>query len=705
MLPLLGAKQSRRFGAGLLGLSSVVTSAAGTGAIRSHCYQKLAHTPDMAASLGGHRSRHPQRFVDAANAAEREPHRCGSPVVLPFLAECMVAAPRSNYRWYNRSIHSETMQIIDVEDFLARQDVTNPLRPYSIAVLDPRREPYQALLCQPHGTVHASHNRIGNSDSAASAPMYLALLQEAINRQSQLLVTPEYSVPWCVIENIARGTLRPPMGSLWALGFESITPSDLEALSASLANQNDIRLLHEAIDPQQRVQRSFIDPLVYVFWARTQADVAVLCILVQFKTVPCRDDDNVELRSLYLGRNVYRFRNTHPSIQLIGIICSDAFEFDDAKVEAYCADVLLLHVQLNKHPGNPVYSAYRSRLYAVASDNNAEVLCLNWSVGVRIEGVADPWNEIANSGWYVSPRGGRVRDADVNELHQDGVYYSLVDKRWHGFFLNYSPHFIVVEKQRVFSTGPQVLAPRLAPHVVARCAWNEQNSSWSDATADDGFEAFLQGYVPLAGTLPQMPQQDPLAVERAMELLEGTDGSTLDWYSLKELKALRVADEESLRRVTVSQETNRLRAGVSFRRDRARKALAAIHVPGQPMRWPRGADDLANGFRYRWTSAEPHCNVEPLNGNRGPATLVFLGDEPDQDALSSVFDKLSKALRTEAAKKLADGTSNVDPSQATDRLTIVYRRGNVLQSHRPSDWASISEPATGPEDDITRGTL
>src|SRR5271154_3336306 len=122
------------------------------------------------------------------------------------------------------------MQIVDVEQFLAQQDVANTLRPFSVAVLHPRREPYQALLRQPQGTIHASHNRIGNSDSAASAPMYLALLQEAITRQSHLVVTPEYSVPWRIFDEIARGPLRPPMGSLWALGFESITPADLETL-------------------------------------------------------------------------------------------------------------------------------------------------------------------------------------------------------------------------------------------------------------------------------------------------------------------------------------------------------------------------------------------------------------------------------------------------------------------------------------------
>lgn len=443
------------------------------------------------------------------------------------------------------------MEIVDVEHLLANVDANRPLRPYPLAILDPRREPYQALLCQPGGTIHASRARIGNADQASAAVMYGALLGEAVDRQSQIVVTPEYSVPWSVVHDIARGPIRPPLGSLWALGCESITPAALVALQESLPD--DVRLMHEPFDVQQRAQRAFVDPLLYVFWSRTEADVAVLCLLIQFKTVPCRDADNVEIQALYLGRRVYRFRNDPPSIHLLGIICSDAFELDNELVDEHCRDALFLHIQLNQQPANPVYSAYRARLYAVASNFNVEVLALNWAAGVQGEGSANAWNAIAGSAWYVSPRAGQATDADVNSLHHDGVYYSLVDKRWHTFYLNYSPHFIVLEKQRVLSMGPQVLAPRLAPRVVARCAWNEQARTWTNAVADDGFGTFLQAYVPLDATQPQMCQQDPLAVERAMELLEGTDGAPSDWYTLKQLGALRVANEESLRRVTVSQ--------------------------------------------------------------------------------------------------------------------------------------------------------
>jgi hypothetical protein len=594
----------------------------------------------------------------------------------------------------------EAMRILNVDEVLANRGTAHPLRLEPLAILDPRREPYQALLCQPGGTIHASNTRIGNADQEAAARMYLALLQEAIDRQSQLVVTPEYSVPWLVIDHIVHGPLRPPMGSLWALGFESITPAALEALHGTLAH--DVRLVHESIDAQQRVQKAFIDPLVYVFWAHAQTDDVVLCVLVQFKTVACRDDDHVELRTLYLGRDAYRFRNSPQSIQLVGIVCSDSFELQNALVDEICRDTLLLHIQLNQRPGNAVYSAYRSRLYAVASNNNVEVLALNWAAGIVIDGTPGTWNEIAGSAWYVSPKAGQVGDADINTLHHEGVYYSLVDKRWHTFYLNYSPHFLVLEKQRVFSTGPQVLAPRFAPRVVARRVWNDHSQSWIAAVADDGFGTFLQAYAPLDTSLPQMCQQDPLAVERAMELLEGTDGSPSDWYTLKQLGALKVADEESLRRVTVSQETNRFRAGVHLRRERVRKAMIAAGLSTQGMVWPRGASDLADGFRYRWISVEPHCNVEPLNGNRGAATLVFLGDEPDDDALSSIYAKLCKALRTDAAQKCEAGTSDVDPSQATDRLCVVYRRNNVLRAHRPSGRASITDPGTDGEDDIAR---
>jgi hypothetical protein len=162
---------------------------------------------------------------------------------------------------------------------------------------------------------------------------------------------------------------------------------------------------------------------------------------------------------------------------------------------------LLLHIQLNQKPGNSDYASYRTRLFSVASHNNVEVISLNWAAQILIEGSDAPWNAVAGSAWYVAPQGVDVRDADVNQLHGNGVYYSIVRDRWHAFYLNYAQHSLLLRKQPVFASGPQVVAPRIAPSVVARRAWDPLRQAWTDVVADDGFDQFIKQYAPLAGTL------------------------------------------------------------------------------------------------------------------------------------------------------------------------------------------------------------
>jgi hypothetical protein len=384
------------------------------------------------------------------------------------------------------------MQIVSVAQVLSGHN----LRAHSLSALEPARTPYRALLCQPHGAIHGGTTRIGNADSAAATPMYRTFLDDAVRHQAQLVVTPEYSVPWRVVDDIIAGDLRPPVGALWALGLESIAPNDLAALAARLGADGEVRLIHEPFDHTMRAQRNFVDPLGYVFWCADATGRNVLCLLIQFKTVVSRDLS--ELNALYTGRHVYKFNADTNGIALIGLICSDVFEFDDALVNAHHANLLLLHIQLNQRPGHVDYAAYRHRLFSVASNSNVEVVCLNWAAKLQIEGNgAAPWNAVSGSSWYVSPSGVEVMDSDVDALHRAGVYYSVVGQRWHGFYLNYDAHSILLQKQHVFATGAQALVQRVAPHVVERRHWDQVTSTWTVATADDGFGMFLRPYAQL----------------------------------------------------------------------------------------------------------------------------------------------------------------------------------------------------------------
>ena len=171
----------------------------------------------------------------------------------------------------------------------------------------------------------------------------------------------------------------------------------------------------------------------------------------------------------------------------------------------------------------------------------------------------------------------------------------------------------------------------------------------------------------------------------------GPEGPASDWYALEALAALRVAAEESLRRVTVSQETNPARPGVDFRRRRARRAQTAATVPEERITWPKPVEDLTHGFRFRWSNDEPHCNVEPLTGGH-PAAFVYLGENVETDTLENVYTKLKRARRKHAFD--ISEQAGVDPSDpvtfAEDRLCVVYRRNHTLEFYKPPEHASIT---------------
>jgi hypothetical protein len=328
-------------------------------------------------------------------------------------------------------------------------------------------------------------------------------------------------------------------------------------------------------------------------------------------------------------------------------------------------------------------------------------LCLNWCGNVQLENGVAPWNTIAGSAWYIAPSKLEVTDDEVNTLHRDGVYYSIAGKRWHVFYLNYAAHSLLLRKQRVFVSGPQAVAPKGPPLVAARKVWSPPDGSWIVRSADDGFTTFLQPFPSLSAALPLLCQQSPLAVERALELLEGPEGNVTTWYTLAELQALKVADEESIRRVTVSQETDNARAGVKLRRQRTRLAETALIIPAANVQWPAWVEDLSAGFRYRWTATRPHDNVESLNGGE-PAALVYLGENPEDDWIGNVHARLSRARIRHVASQASGTTAGDAVSRANDRLCVAYRKGNQLQFHRPSTELSITDPGTTQSDDLAR---
>ena len=291
--------------------------------------------------------------------------------------------------------------------------------------------------------------------------------------------------------------------------------------------------------------------------------------------------------------------------------------------------------------------------------------------------------------WCLSPLRPTPTENEIDALHTQGVYYSVVNQRWHGFYLNYGPHALLVRKNAVFVQGHQVLAQHTAPQVVGRFGWDSASESWIDQAANDGFVKFIANYAPLDSSLPTLCGASSLAVERALELLAGPPGQSTKWHDVSELESLKVGRQESLKCITVSQEDNAAREGVTFRRHRARLAQAAITLPNTNLEWPPSVADLSKGFELSWDSKIPHCNVVATTEGGLPATLLYLGENPEENTIRNVYAKVENALiRHKMDLLLAQGTTDLNLARrATDRLCIVYRHNHRLRVFRAADYA------------------
>lgn len=590
--------------------------------------------------------------------------------------------------------------IIDVENVLRKQ--SSPLTLIELQVLSPARETYRALLLQPTGIIEANESRVGHADAGIGHALCSGFVSTAVQNHADLAVTPEYCVPWTVVNEIIEGQHRPPVGSIWVLGCESIPPVEMQALAERCNAAGQCVFHHEPLDSRQVAQKRYVDPLLYVFWTQDQDGQPVLFLLAQLKTVACRDYRDVEQTSLCVGQAVYAFNRGHGRMSLLSIICSDAFDFSNHVDHAHL-NCLLIHIQLNPKPAHTDYAAYRARLCSVGSNSHVELLCLNWAQNIKEAkggGKYAEWKNVAGSAWYAPPAKFSADDDLIDEMHRRGLYYSVLAQRWHAFFLNYEGQIIQLQKQKLLFPGEQALAPKNFVAVEERWTWRGENNAWEPgAVAQDGFAVAVSSYQALAGPLQQASQASPLAVERAIEILVGPRGHPTTWYAVNELDAIHLdRDEESIRRVTVHQDLEPARPGVAYRQQRLQRAHDAIGLANSDVPWPAPVRDLADGFQFAWRRQAPHHNVQPNAGTRGSAALAYLADQADDSAVKSTHQKLRQAIAGHALSEAISAGKNVEELsdavvRAQDRLCVVFRRDNRYGVHGPEGTNLIDTPA------------
>lgn len=326
------------------------------------------------------------------------------------------------------------MNVVPVSHILE----ANGLVPPALSALVPSVDNYKAYLIQPQGEIEGSAAGVWNRNRDSAKQQFSQFLADAVGIQPDLVITPEYSLPWDVLVTALNDAQGPAHGKPWVLGCESIKYQELEDLKTKLPAT--VTLLHEVL---QADAEKFLDPLVYVFTTAPLADPHEkrTVVLVQFKTCPMGDDDHFEIKGLQRGTAVYQFGGTQQSLKLVSLICSDVFDFKDADAEAVYDRALIIHIQLNPKPRQDQYRQYRVRLLQFKGDET-ELICLNWARNVTewCGETSKAWKNISASAWYLRPDKFDRRDETLCLNHKRGLYYTWLEpQRTHSLFLNFKP--------------------------------------------------------------------------------------------------------------------------------------------------------------------------------------------------------------------------------------------------------------------------
>jgi hypothetical protein len=126
------------------------------------------------------------------------------------------------------------MQIVAVAEMLGAEGLGPPV----INALIPNERNYTVLLMQPQGDIEVSNGGVRNRDRILAQAQFRAFLDDARETDADLVVTPEYSMPWATLAGAIQTTVTPTVGKLWAIGCESIRYSELEQLKHDLAKSS-----------------------------------------------------------------------------------------------------------------------------------------------------------------------------------------------------------------------------------------------------------------------------------------------------------------------------------------------------------------------------------------------------------------------------------------------------------------------------------
>lgn len=308
-----------------------------------------------------------------------------------------------------------------------------------------------------------------------------------------LLLTPEYSMPYSVLEEIVNNIkLRPDYGKLWCLCFQGITVQDFGKRIKGFKAKSIV--IEEAI--KNITGKKFVNALFYIFIN----DDNKLILVPQIK-VHSMADANLECEKsgMSYGEIVFKFGKDKKN-QLLTLMCADVFGTKSCEIINGNENIILLHPQLNSKPRHEDFCQLRNESYSQNEFKDMVYITANWAKGtvllneddVKCIEVKNPWTAIYRKKddctWIEDEKS--LREDNL----QKAIGFAYYEKKRLGVWYNYTSEIMHIMYIKSPTYKGIISANKINPDVKVEEVYLRDGSTWIrevTVNLDDNLESLI----------------------------------------------------------------------------------------------------------------------------------------------------------------------------------------------------------------------